>query len=523
MPFAGPDRRQKVLVLLTMCFALFMAMLDNTVVNVALPTIRRELGTGISGLQWIVDGYVLAFGSLMLIGGVAGDRFGRKRVFMAGLAVFTFASLLCGLADSTGQLVAFRALQGVGAALLLPGTLAILTNTFPAHERAQAIGIWAGVSGMALALGPTAGGWIIEHAGWETVFFLNVPVGVLGIVATTRTVSESRSPSGRRFDVVGLCLGTAFLTSVTYALIESNQRGWADPVIVACLVAAAVAVVLFVGWERRVPEPMMPLSLYRIPAFAAGSIVAFAISFAMFGTVFFVSLYFQLVRGYSAFEAGVRFLPMTGVLVVVAPTAGRFAQRYGSRWPMTFGLACAGTGLLLLGRTNADTQFTVVAPAMTLMGVGMGSTMSPMTAAVMNAVGPARAGLGSATTNAAREIGGVFGVALLGTILTTKLKSTMATALAATSMPATVQTRITQSAGHGELDPELVQSLSGAQATLVQHAFDDAFMSGFRLSLLVAGVIVLTAAVVANRYIPSGAPQDRQPDPHEGRARSAVP
>ena len=523
MPFAGPDRRQKVLVLLTMCFALFMAMLDNTVVNVALPTIRRELGTGISGLQWIVDAYVLAFGSLMLVGGVAGDRFGRKRIFMSGLAVFTVASLLCGLSQDTGQLIAFRALQGMGAALLLPGTLAILTNTFPVHERAQAIGIWAGVSGMALALGPTAGGWIIEQSGWETVFFLNVPVGVLGLVATTRTVTESKAPSGRRFDIVGLCLGTAFLTSVTYALIESNQRGWSDPLIIGCLVGAAAALFAFIACERRVVEPMMPLSLYRIPAFAAGSVVAFAISFGMFGTFFFFSLYFQLIRGYTALEAGVRFLPMTAVLIVVAPTAGRFAQRHGSRWPMTFGLVCAGGGLLLLSGASADTPYPIVAPVMAVMGIGMGSTMSPMTAAVMNAVGPARAGLGSATTNAAREVGGVFGVALLGTILTTRLKATLASALAATAVPADVQQRITQSAGHGELDPRVLRALPPEQAARVRDAFDSAFMNGFRLALLVAGLIVMTAAVLANRFIPSGTPQDRVPETAEGLASSAIP
>lgn len=487
-----------------MCFALFMAMLDNTVVNVALPTISRELGAGVSGLQWIVDGYVLAFGSLMLVGGTVGDRFGRKRAFMLGLAVFTLASLLCALSQSTGQLVAFRALQGVGAAMLMPGTLAILTNTFPVHERAQAIGIWAGVSGIALALGPTAGGWLIERAGWESVFFLNVPIGVLGLLAAARTVTETRAPQGRRFDVVGLSLGTGMLIAVTYSLIESNQRGWTDPLIAGGLAAAALLLVAFIAWERRAEDPMMPLSLYRIPAFATGSVVAFAISFGMFGTFFFFSLYFQIVRGYSALQAGVRFLPITGVLIFVAPTAGKIAQRYGSRWPLTFGLTLAGTGLVLMSRVTVDTPYIQLAPVLAMMGIGMGSTMTPMTAAVMNAVGPARAGLGSATTNAAREVGGVFGVALLGTILTTRLQSALSARLAGVELPAGVRDAVGATAGHGRLDPALLRALPARQAVEVRDAFNAAFMTGFRTALLVAGVVVLLAGVLANRFIAAG-------------------
>ena len=496
MPFSGPDKREKVLVLLTMCFALFMAMLDNTVVNVALPTISDELGAGVSGLQWIVDGYVLAFASFLLTGGIVGDRYGRKRTFIAGLVVFTIASLLCGLAGSTGQLVAFRFLQGIGAALLMPGTLAILTATFPPHERAQAIGIWAGVSGLALALGPTAGGWLIEHTGWESVFFLNVPIGVLGVVAAVRFVAESRDPNPRRVDIPGLVLGSGALVTVTYGLIEANEKGWDDGLIIGCLVAAAVLAVSFVAWERRTASPMMPLTLYRIPAFATGTLVAFAISFAMFGTFFFSSLYYQVIRGYSAFEAGVRMLPITGMIVLFAPQAGRAAQKLGSRAPLTFGLATAGTGLLLLSRVGADTPYPLVAGALATMGIGMASTMTPMTAAVMSAVGVERAGLGSAMTNTSREVGGVFGVALLGTLLTTRLRHSLEGRLVDLGVPEVVRERIVEAAGHGRLAGE------ATPAAAVRKAFVGAFMDGFSLALVVGGVVLLVMAVVANRFIP---------------------
>ncbi|MBV8959574.1 MAG: DHA2 family efflux MFS transporter permease subunit, partial [Actinobacteria bacterium] len=379
MPFAGPDKRQKILVLLTMCFALFMAMLDNTVVNVALPTISRKLGAGVSGLQWVVDGYVLAFASLLLTGGILGDRYGRKKIFILGLFGFTGASLLCGLSSSTGQLVAFRALQGIGASLLLPGTLSIITNTFPVEERAQAIGIWAGVSGIALALGPTAGGWLVEHAGWASVFFLNVPIGLLGVVVASRVVPESTSPNARKLDVPGLLLGTGALFSITYALIEANQKGWGDTLILSALALSGWLLLAFIVWEARNPDAMVPTGLFRIPAFATGSVVAFAISVAMFGTFFFFSLYLQIVRGYSAFQAGLRFLPLTAMIVFVAPQAGRAAQRWGSRWPLTFGLTLAGTGLLLLSRISTTTNYGLVVPILMTMGIGMGSTMTPMT------------------------------------------------------------------------------------------------------------------------------------------------
>jgi MFS family permease len=483
--FEGENAREKVIVLFTMCFALAMAMLDNTVVNVALPTISRELGAGVSELQWIVDGYVLVFASLLLTGGIAGDRYGRKKIFLAGLAIFTLASALCGLSQSTTQLIAARAFQGVGAALLMPGTLSIITVTFPPHERAKAIGLWAGMSGLALALGPTVGGLMVEHLGWESVFFLNVPIGIVAMFAASRNVRESVSEVTRELDIPGLLLGSGALFCATYALIEANEKGWSDPLIVSTLVASAALAVAFLLFERQSPKAMLPLRFFRIPAFSAGATVAFSISFGMFATFFFMS--------------------MTVMIIIVAPNAGRYASKHGSRIPMTFGLILAGTGLLLLSRISIDTPYLLLAPVFVMMGIGIGATMAPMTAAVMNAVGPERAGLGSATTNTAREVGGVFGIALLGTILTTRLNAVFAPALSGLGLAPTTQSAIEATAGHGTLDPSQLSGLPPEQQGAVVAAFRESWMSGFRVSLVVAGLVLLVAAVVANRFIPGRA------------------
>jgi EmrB/QacA subfamily drug resistance transporter len=524
MPFSGPDKRKKVLVLLAMCFALFMAMLDNTVVNVALPTISRKLGAGVSGLQWVVDSYVLAFATLLLTGGILGDRYGRKRLFIGGLLGFTAASLLCALSQSTGQLIAARAFQGLSAAMVMPGTLSILTVTFPAEERAQAIGIWSGVSGIALAIGPTLGGWLVETAGWQSVFFINVPIGIVGTIVAVRVVDESRSPAARALDLPGLLLGTGLLTSLTYALIEANELGWRNTRIITCLTAAGVLIVAFLLWERRAAEPLVPLRLFRIPTFASGALVVFSAFFAMFGMIFFASLYFQVVRGYSAFQAGLRTLPFTAMVTVIAPQAGRYAQRHGSRRPLTFGLVTAGVGLLLLSRATAGTAYPLLAIALLVTGIGMASTLTPTTAAVMGAVGPERAGLGSSTVNTSREVGGVLGIAVLGTILTTKLKSSMGHALAAAGLAAPARETIVATAGHGRLDPNTLRSLAPAQADAVHHAFQTAFMDGWHLAMVVAAGAVLAAAAVASRFVstPDHAMTTRRPPRAEAEAAEAV-
>lgn len=505
------NRRQKLLTLTALCFALFMAMLDNTVVNVALPTLAKPrglggLGASVSGLQWVLDGYVLAFASLLLTGGIAGDKFGRKKIFLIGLALFTLFSAGCGLATTEAQLITMRALQGIGGALLLPGTLSILTVTFPPRERAKAIGIWAGVSGLALALGPTLGGYMVEHVGWKSIFFLNVPIGIIGFIVAWSVVQESKAPQARRLDVPGLTLGTAALFATTFGLIEANPKGWSDPLIIASLVGAVVLFVSFLTWEHKVKEPMMPLQFFKIPAFAAGNAVAFAVSFGMFGIFFFMTLYMQEVRNYTPFQAGLRFLPMTGMVIFAAPTAGRIASRRGSRGLMVMGLTMAGTGLLALSRITATTPWGLVIPVMMIMGLGMGTTMTPMTAAVMNAVGYARAGLGSAMTNTSREVGGVFGIALLGTLLTTKLRGALVPRLAELGLPAAAQQSIAAAASHGA-PPAVLQAKGGVLGPQIAHAVRESFLTGFHLAAIIAASMLLAAAFVAWKFIPAGAPQ----------------
>ncbi|MGZ4128543.1 MAG: MFS transporter [Actinomycetota bacterium] len=507
--FEGDNKREKILVLLTMCFALFMAMLDNTVVNVALPKLSEKLGAGVSGLQWIVDGYVLAFASLMLTGGILGDRYGRKRTFLTGLGLFTIFSLMCGLSGTSGHLIAFRGLQGIGGALLMPGTLSIITVTFPAQERAKAIGIWAGVSGLALSIGPTLGGWLVENVGWQSVFFLNVPIGIVGFIVGMKIIKESRSEHARQLDIPGLLLGTGALFSMTYGLIEANQLGWSSPVIIGSLVGAAAIFGVFLTYERRASHPMIPLNFFRIPAFSAGNSVAFSISLGMFGTFFFMSLYLQLIRGYSAFRAGLSFLPLTAMIVIAAPLAGRYASKHGSRAPMVLGPLMAGTGLLLGSLLHANTSFAFIFPMFMLMGFGMGITMTPMTAAVMNSVGAQRAGMGSAMTNTSREVGGVFGIALLGTLLTTRLKGAFASTIASIGLQPGQKDALVSAAGHGTLDPTLGHrlGLTPAQGLQVQHSFGAAWIQGFHLALIIAGAALVVAAIISSRFIPRGAPQ----------------
>ena len=398
-------------------FGLFMIMLDNTVVNVALPSIQRDLGIGISELEWIVAGYALTFAALMLIGGKIADAYGRRLIFVIGIAIFTGASLWCGLATTGTMLIAARVVQGSGAALMNPATLSIIAATFPPRQRGTAIGIWAGVSALALAIGPLVGGLLTEHLNWSWIFFVNVPVGIAGIAASFVLIDESRDETHERLDIPGLATSAVGLFSLTYGLIEANKYGWDSTRILASFGLAAIALVSFVVLERTQRAPMLPLELFRNPTYTGANVVILLVALAMFGVFFFVSLYMQNILGYSAVQAGAAFLPMTVLIIIVAPLAGRTSDKLGSRLMMTVGMVLVAVQLFYFSRLGQHATFWELLPGLLLGGTGMALTMTPSTAAATRAVPVEKAGVGSAVLNAFRQVGGSIGIAVMGAIM----------------------------------------------------------------------------------------------------------
>jgi len=411
------DDNRKWWTLGAMCFALFMIMLDNTVVNVALPSIQRDLGASISGLEWTINGYTLSFAVLLATGGRLGDIFGRRRMFLIGVVVFAASSATAGLAQNATDLVASRVVQGVGAALMMPGTLSIITDAFPAHERGKAMGTWAGVSALALAVGPVLGGFLTEHVTWRAIFYLNIPVAAGAVAATIFAVRESRDTTvGREVDYLGVATLTGGLTALVLALVEGNAWGWGSIGIVALLAGAALALIAFVLVELRVRAPMVEFRFFADRNFVGAVVVALIISFAMLGVFFFLALYMQDILRYSPLEAGVRFLPSTLMIVGVAPVAGRLADRFGPRWLIVAGLAILTASLFSFSGIAVDSSYLDLLPGFMLLGIGIALTMSPMTSAAMNAVAVEKAGIASGVLSMFRMVGGSLGVAITGAI-----------------------------------------------------------------------------------------------------------
>ena len=425
------EENKKWWTLAAVSFGLFMIMLDNTVVNVALPSIEKDLKISISELEWIVTAYALVFAALLITGGKLADMFGRRKIFVIGLAIFSLSSLACGLAPNAGFLIGSRAAQGIGAALMSPATLSIITATFPPRQRGQAIGIWAGVSALALAIGPLVGGLIVDNIGWNWIFFVNVPIGVLGIVVSQLVIAESRDTSHEQsIDLPGLLTSGLALFSLCYALIEGNRHGWASAEILGLFAAAVVLLTAFVVLETRQRLPLLDLSLFRIGSFVGANVVALLVSLGMFGVFFFVSLYVQNILGYSPTKAGAIFLPMTMLIIVIAPIAGKTSDRIGGRWLMGSGMTILGISLLLYQRIGVHTGFWTLLPSLILGGIGMSLTMSPMTSVAMGSVPVDKAGVGSGVLNSFRQIGGALGIALMGAILASYLHAPLGSALA---------------------------------------------------------------------------------------------
>jgi EmrB/QacA subfamily drug resistance transporter len=397
---------------------LFMIMLDNTVVNVALPSMRRSLHMSLSELEWVVAGYALTFAAFMLTGGKLADYIGRRLIFMVGLTVFTGASLACGLAPNGGFLIGARVVQGLGGALMNPATLSIITATFPPRERGKAIGIWAGVSGMALAIGPLVGGLLTQHVNWNWIFFINVPVGIVGLLAIPLFIDESRDTSQeQRLDLPGLITSAVGLFSLTYAFIEANNYGWTSGRILGAFAVAAIMLVAFVLLERHQRAPMLELALFKNRTFSGANASMLFVGLAMFGTFFYVSLYMQNVLGYSPVQTGASFLPMTLLIILIAPRAGALTDKIGSRWLVGVGMTLLAVMLFYYSRLGANESFWAILPGLLIGGIGMGATMTPVTAAAMSAVAVDKAGVGSAVLNSSRQVGGSLGIAVMGAIV----------------------------------------------------------------------------------------------------------
>ena len=471
-----------------MCFALFMIMLDNTVVNVALPSIQRGLHASTSSLEWTVNAYTLSFAVLLVTGGRLGDLFGRRKVFLAGVVIFAGSSAAIGFSPSDTWLVAWRAVQGIGAALMMPATLSIISNAFPPAERGKAIGTWAGVSALALAIGPVVGGFLVQSVSWQSIFFLNVPVAVGAVLITLFAVRESRDETvARTVDLPGVLTLTVGLGALVLALVEGNSWHWASARELALYVIAFVGLTSFAVVERRRREPMVDFLFFRSSTFFGANVVAFIVSFAMLAMFFFLALYMQNILHYTPLQAGVRFLPSTLMIVLIAPISGRLADRVGPRPLMTFGLLAVSGSLFWQSHLTVSSSYGALLPGFVLMGVGMAFVMSPMSTAAMNAVDKAKAGVASGILSMSRMVGGTFGVAVLGALVSTLGRSKIDQLLP--SLPSSARARVADSLGSGGV-------LHGVPIRIVdasQHAFVYALQYGLRLGAAVA----LLGAVLA--------------------------
>lgn len=509
------ERRRALAVL---CCVVFVTFLDTTIVAVALGDVQEDLHAGVTQLQWVVNGYALTFAALMLTGGTLGDRFGRKRLMLGGVVLFALASLLGSLAPSVEVLIAARGLMGVGAAASEPGTLSILRQLYPeGRERVRAVGTWAAVTGVALAAGPVVGGALVGAAGWRAVFWFNVASAAALVPLTLRFVPESSDPQSSRFDLAGVALGVVALGAATFAIIEGETAGFTASWILALFAVAFAALVAFVAVERRSRAPVLQLRYFRKPAFGGALAVAFALYFGIFSIFFFTALYLEEVVGYSGYRAAAMFAPMAAALVAGSQAGGRWAARSGPAAPMSGGCIVAAAGILLTVRfLPAHPSFGPLAVGLAVAGVGFGIAVVPVTSAVLSVVPPAHSGMAASATNTTRQLGAVFGVAVLGALVNAHLTSDLAGRLRALGIPADFQSIVidaiktgtipsggnapASSAGYGPIVGKVIDAAYGA------------FHAGLRTALLTSAALILAAGVlsgVAARRAPVSGTQRR--------------
>jgi EmrB/QacA subfamily drug resistance transporter len=507
MKEGGLGSGAQALALATLCGVLFLTFLDNTIVSVGLANVQSDLHAGVTSLQWVVNGYALTFASFMLAAGMLGDILGRKRIMLAGVAVFCAGSVIAALASNVDWLIAGRVVMGIGAAASEPGTLSIIRHVYPdRHTRADALGVWAAVSGLALALGPVIGGALVGFSSWRAIFWFNLGFGAVAFVLAAVAVPESSDRQDRSIDYLGFFFGAAFLACLSVAVIQGEDSGYLSSGILALFVLCAVAGVAFVITELRVRTPMLDLSLFRRAPFTGSNFVAFAAYFGTFSIFFFTALYLQVVVGNTAYQTAVDFLPMAAGLIIASALTGPLVARIGARWPMTIGCLLAGGGILIADAVlGPSVKFGTIGWVLPIAGIGIGMILVPVTSVPLTVVRPERSGMAASATNTSREMGAVFGVAILGAIVNAKLTGDLAARLKAIGIPPNfqslvehaIQTGGTSSGGAASAAEHSKNSEVASIATKVVKAAYDAFGSGLHEALLISGVLILVGAVVA--------------------------
>ena len=494
-PTAADPRRWWVLVVMSL--SIFMIFVDNTVVNTAIPSIARDLQASTSVLQWVVDSYTLVLAGLVLAGGTIGDRFGRRRWMMIGMVTFGLASAGAALSDSANTLIAFRALQGVGAALVMPATLSILTDVFPREERAKAIGIWTAAGGLGVGFGPAVGGYLVDSVNWAAVFWLHLPVVAIALAGLMIVVPESRDSRPRRLDIPGTLLATGGLLAVVYAIIQGSEAGWTAPQILAAFALGLAALVAFAVVELRSAEPMLPLRFFRERDFTGAVVIIGLVYFALLVTLFFLAQLFQLVQGRSPFEAGLLFVPVALAFFMGAPISGVLVQRIGPRRLLLLSLGAMIAGMLLMTQLDAASSTFQVAATLFLFGLSGGLGLTPLTDTVMAAVPVDDAGIGSAVNDVSRELGGALGIALIGSIVNGLYRSNVEAELA--GQPPAVVEAAREGIG--------VATITAAQlpadvAAVVTAGANEAFIDAIGIGLLIGIAFLIGAVAVALVMLP---------------------
>ena len=489
------------LTLAVLCVPLLIVSLDNTVLNVALPTLVRDLHASDSDLQWIVDAYVLALGGSMLVSGSVGDHVGRKRTFLVGLAMFAVCSTWAALSSSTGMLIAARASMGLSAALIMPATLAIITNTFTDRgERQRALGIWAATTGAGVALGPIVGGLLLAHFAWGSVFLINVPIALVGLAVAVPLVPNSRNEHAQRPDLLGSLLSILGLGLVLWAVIEGPVHGWTSAEVLGTGAGGLATVAAFVGWEARSSHPMLRLSFFRQRGFSGAVMSTATMMFALTGLLFVQTQFLQFQLGYSALQAGVRMLPAAGAIAIVAPFSAIAVRRLGTKLTVALGLALVAGGLWQISSATVTTTYSGVLPGMIMIGVGAGLVMPASTGSLMGTLPLEHAGVGSATNGTFLNIGGALGVAILGSLMSSRYQHQLGASAAAHFLPAPVQHTILGSLGAALGVAGHVGGLLGSALATAARA---AFVTGMSLALEIGGGVVLAGVLLALVVLPS--------------------